>query len=205
MRTALITAAAAAAILIIPSAALAQAGSVTIERDGGSITLYDAPERVARAAPAPRALQTTELEVWVEGTAATATGALSAADLAAQRVVRAMAAAGAAGRIDAEGVDVVAHHEPRRLAPRRNRIEERGRLIGFRASRLVVVTAPAGRDAGLLMDLATGAGATDIFVGSVGPRPEARIGPASVPAATPARVPGQRAERGQRYAGRLGS
>jgi uncharacterized protein YggE len=100
------------------------------------------------------------LELAVERTATSATAALAAAEIDAQRVVRALAASGLpVSAVRPLPAVVTAEFEERGVIAV-NTIRDDRRLRGYRAVIGLVVDLPEARTAGLLLDLAHGAGAT---------------------------------------------
>jgi hypothetical protein len=134
-----------------------------VEDASGRLRRWD-PSDERRAAPAARPAGA-RLAFLVETFARTATGALAANDLAAERVARALSGAGAApGGIAVEPAGLEPEYERPRLLARPG---ERRRLAGFRAVRVVEVRTERADRMALLVDLAVGAGATRVLEAGV--------------------------------------
>jgi uncharacterized protein YggE len=139
----------ALAAWLVPAAAVAQRAPA----QGGILMV---------AHPAPAEPETVRIELVVEGAATSATGARVASELAAQRVVRALSGTGIGVReLRVAGTTVLPEFE--RSGPLRvNTIREAPRPVGYRAFTAITLRTDEPSRAGLLLDLARGAGATPL-------------------------------------------
>ena len=153
------------------AAALAQqprsAGGLWIEDASGQLHRWKHTSRSPRLQS--HRVPPTRIVLVVESFAHTATGALSANDLSVGGVVRALSGLGISSRdVSLESAFVEPEYE--RPGPL-TRPGTRPRIAGFRAQRVVEVRTERKDRIGLLLDFATGAGATRILEVSTGEEP----------------------------------
>lgn len=156
------------AVLLMPAAALSQQ---PISESGPGIWVGDATGQLRKVEPSSSFLRdplrsavpsgSVRVVLAVESFAESATGALSAGQLAVSRVIAAGSRLGATA-VDVDGEAFVV--EPRYERPRILAGSwERPRVVGFQSIQLVALQLANSRRLGLLIDTAVGAGATRVL------------------------------------------
>jgi uncharacterized protein YggE len=147
-------------------------GAVLAAVAGLLLAMPAAAQEAPRTVGPPEAALTLpgmQIDLGVESVARTATGARSAAELAAHRVVRALAGSGIPLRQVRIGETfLVPEYEDPGVVPITTIRDDR-RIVAYRAVIGLSVEVPSSPHAGLLVDLARGAGATRSAAVRLGP------------------------------------